>query len=159
MGDDAEGPGADVVPARPSGASDVVPVRVGASPVGRARLHPVPSGLAGTSIAPAEQPWHPGLDLPPVGGAHQPLWDHTGLRYRKSVLTFGPVGRVLLTLSAVAVLLVMLSSSVFFLFPAVPLMFLIVPMLRDIWQRAPMQSPTPPGAASSATRGQSGSPR
>ncbi len=152
-------PGADAVPARPSGASDVVAVRVGGPPTGRGGTHPVPSGLAGTSIVPTDQPWHPGLDLPLVGGAHQAVWDNTGLRHRKSVMTFGPVGRILLTLATVAVLLVMLSSSIFFLFPAVPLMFLVVPMLRDVWQKAPMSSPTPPGAASAATRGQSGSPR
>jgi hypothetical protein len=152
-------PGADVVPARPSGASDVVAVRVGAPPTGRGGAHRVPSGLAGTSIVPADQPWHPGLDLPPVGGAHQPLWDHTGLRYKKSVLTFGPVGRIVMTLGLIGVILVLMSSGVLYLFPMVPALFFIVPMLRDVWRKAPMQSPTPPGAASSATRGQSLSPR
>ncbi len=101
----------------------------------------------------------PGLDLPHVGGAHQPLWDQKGARYRSSVVTFGPVGRILLTVALVGVLVVMLTSSVFFLFPAVPLLFFIVPMLRDVWQKAPVSSPTPPGAAHAATRGQSGSPR
>jgi hypothetical protein len=159
MSGDGVVPGADAIRLRPSGASDVVPVRVGAPPTGRGGVHPVPTGLAGSSIVASDQPWHPGLDLPSVGGAHQPLWDHTGLRYKKSVLTFGPVGRVVITLGLIGVILVLLSSGVLYLFPLVPVLFFIVPMLRDVWQKAPMQSPTPPGVASPATRGQSVSPR
>jgi hypothetical protein len=159
MSGDDVAPGTEAIGPRPSGASDVVPVRVGAPPTGRGGTHPVPTGLPGSSIVASDQPWHPGLDLPSVGGAHQPIWDHTGARYRKSVVTFGPVGRILATLGLVGVVVAMLSSSLFMLFPAVPLMFFVVPMLRDVWQKAPVSSPTPPGAATAATRDQSVSPR
>jgi hypothetical protein len=159
MSGDGVEPGADAILPRPSGASDVVPVRIGAPPTGRGGVHPVPTGLAGSSIVASDQPWHPGLDLPSVGGAHQPMWDHSGDRYRKSVVTFGPVGRILLTTATLGMVLLLLTSGVLYLFPLVPLMFFLVPVLRDVWKKAPVSSPTPPGAASAAARSQSGLPR
>jgi hypothetical protein len=159
MGDGDGVLGADVVPVRPVGASDVVPVRVGAPPGGRVGSHPVPIGLAGTSIAPIDRSWHPGLDLPPVGGAHRPRWDDRGARRRGSATSFGLTGRIVITVLFLLGLGWVVMGSVFSILGLPPYLIVMAWALRDVWQRVPVASPTPPGAATSATRGQSGSPR
>jgi hypothetical protein len=152
-------PGADVVPARPSGASDVVPVRVGAPPVGRAGVHPVPTGLAGTPIFPAGQSWHPGLDTPPVGGAHRPRWDDRGARRRGSATSFGLTGRVVITVAFVLGLVWLAVASLGSLLGIPAYVILMTWSLRDVWAKVPTPAPLPPAAAQAATRGQSSSPR
>jgi hypothetical protein len=159
MGEGDEVLGADVVPARPSGASDVVPVRVGAPPVGRAGVHPVPTGLAGSPIVPADQPWHPGLDTPPVGGAHRPRWDDRGARRRGSATSFGLTGRIVITVAFVLGLVWLAVASLGSLLGIPAYLVLMTWALRDVWAKVPTPAPLPPAAAQSATRGQSGSPR
>lgn len=61
-----------------------------------------------------------------------------GTRFERSVLTFGPVGRVLLTLGLVAVLAwFVLFAGLFGLVGAVVWIGWVMPMaLRDIWRPA-----------------------
>ena len=159
MSDDAEGPGADVVPTRPSGASDVVAVRVGAPRTGRAGVYTVPTGLAGTPIVPAGQPWHPGLDNPPVGGAHRPRWDDRGARRRGSATSFGLTGRVVITVAFALGLVWLAVASLGSLLGIPAYLILMTWSLRDVWAKVPTPAPLPPAVAQSATRTQSGSPR
>jgi hypothetical protein len=151
--------GADVPPARPSGASNVVPVRVGDPRVGRAGVHAVPTGLAGSPIVPTGQPWHPGLDTLPVGGAHHPRWDDRGARRRGSATSFGLTGRIVITVAFVLGL-VWLAVAGLGSFLGIPAYLVLMSWaLRDVWAKVPTPAPLPPAAAQSATRGQSGSPR
>jgi hypothetical protein len=149
MATDPDRPDASGVPALPSGASDMVPVRAG-SPAPPAR---------GTSIVPADLHWHPGLDLPPVGGARIVRWDNPGARRRASVTSFGLTGRLVVTTILVGILAwFVLSGDLFLWAGAVAYLFLLVPALRDTWAPAPPSVPTPPGAARAASRDQTGSP-
>ena len=158
MSEDAV-PGVSADLARPSGASDVVPVRVGAPATGRVASHPVPNGLAGPPLVASDQGWHPGLDTPPVGGAHRPRWDDRGARRRGSATSFGLTGRIVITVAFVLGLVWMVMASVVSFIGLPAYLILMGWAMRDVWAKVPTPSPLPPGPASSATRGQSDSPR
>ena len=140
---DPSAPDAPDVPAVPAvldvphGSSNVVPIRAGAAP------QPTRSGAeypVGTPryLAPPPRPTTTGL-----------RWDNRGGRYRKSAMSFGIVGRVVMTVFLVLVLLWLLVANVF----VVPFYLIVmVWALRDVWVVAPVRRPVPIVAPRGATR-------